>query len=124
MLSCCHSINLTCRDTQALSISFVRRQYPVRLAFALTIHRSQGQSFDRVRLLLHDPVFVHGQLCLALSPAPARDRIRVIIGERAWGNLDEAPNTPNIVWPEILYLPAYRSFLACSCAHVYVLCNI
>ena len=33
-------INLTCRDTEALSISFVRRQSPVRLAFALTINGS------------------------------------------------------------------------------------
>ena len=76
-------MNLTCRDTQALSISFVRRQYPVRLAFALTINRSQGQSFDRVGLLLHDPVFAYGQLYVALSRATARNGIRVIIGERA-----------------------------------------
>ena len=48
-------INLTRGDTQPLSISFVRRQYPVRFAFAFTIHRSQGQSLERVRLLLHDP---------------------------------------------------------------------
>ena len=96
-------INQTCQDTEALSISFVRRQYPVRLAFALTINRSQGQSFDRVGRLLHDPVFAHAQFYVALSRATARNGILVIIGERAWGNSDEAPNRPNIVWPEILY---------------------
>ena len=78
-------------------------QYPVRLAFALTINQSQGQSFERVGLLLHDPVFAHGQWYVALSRATARNGIRVIIGERAWGNLDEPPNTPSIVWPEILF---------------------
>ena len=96
-------IHSTCRDTEALSISFVRRQYPVPLAFALTINRSEAQSFGRVGVLLHDPVFAHGQLYVALSRATARNGIQGIIGERAWGNLDKAPNTPNIVWREILY---------------------
>ena len=62
-------INLTCPDTRALSIPFVRLQYPLRLAFALTSHRSQGQSFDRVGILFHDLVFANRQLYISLFRA-------------------------------------------------------
>ncbi|KHJ95741.1 hypothetical protein OESDEN_04310 [Oesophagostomum dentatum] len=43
-----------------------RRQFPVRLAFAMTINKAQGQSFGRVRVYLLD-VFSHGQLYAVLS---------------------------------------------------------
>lgn len=48
-------------------IRFKRFQFPFRLAFAMTINKSQGQTFDRVGLLLKKPVFAHGQLYVALS---------------------------------------------------------
>jgi ATP-dependent DNA helicase PIF1 len=42
-------------------------QYPVRLAWALTIHKCQGQSFDHVYLDLAAGAFAHGQTYVALS---------------------------------------------------------
>ena len=42
-------------------------QYPVRLAWALTIHKSQGQSYDSVNLDLTTATFAPGQLYVALS---------------------------------------------------------
>jgi len=45
--------------------SFV--QYPIRLAWALTIHKSQGKTFDRVTINLGKGTFCHGQLYVALS---------------------------------------------------------
>lgn len=43
------------------------RQYPIRLAWALTIHKSQGQTFDRVYIDFGAGAFAHGQAYVALS---------------------------------------------------------
>ncbi|MEK7767740.1 MAG: AAA family ATPase [bacterium] len=42
-------------------------QYPLRLAWAVTIHKSQGKSFDRVIVDLGARVFATGQVYVALS---------------------------------------------------------
>ncbi|XP_056848907.1 uncharacterized protein LOC130499037 [Raphanus sativus] len=39
-----------------------RRQFPVTLAFAVTINKSQGQTFGSVGLFLPRPVFSHGRM--------------------------------------------------------------
>ncbi len=43
------------------------RQYPLRLAWAVTIHKSQGKTFDRVIIDLGRGTFSHGQTYVALS---------------------------------------------------------
>jgi ATP-dependent exoDNAse (exonuclease V) alpha subunit len=43
------------------------KQYPVRLAWAVTIHKSQGQTYDRVAVDLGRGAFEHGQTYVALS---------------------------------------------------------
>ena len=50
-----------------LPIILKRRQFPVMLAFAMTINKSQGQSMLYLGIFLPDPVFGHGQLYVALS---------------------------------------------------------
>ncbi len=45
--------------------SFV--QLPMRLAWALTVHKAQGLTFDAVRLDFGSRAFAHGQLYVALS---------------------------------------------------------
>lgn len=42
-------------------------QYPFKLAWAVTIHKSQGKSFDKVYVDLSTGAFAHGQLYVALS---------------------------------------------------------
>ncbi len=43
------------------------RQMPVRLAWAVTIHKSQGKTFERVIVDTGRGVFAHGQMYVALS---------------------------------------------------------
>jgi ATP-dependent exoDNAse (exonuclease V) alpha subunit len=42
-------------------------QYPIRLAWAITIHKSQGKTFDRVVIDSGYGAFAHGQMYVALS---------------------------------------------------------
>jgi hypothetical protein len=77
-------ISPTPSNTTEFTFKFGQRQFPVRLAFALTINKSQGQSVKFVGLDLHIPAFSHGQLYVGLSRARSGQRMKVLLSE----NLD------------------------------------
>ncbi len=48
-------------------------QYPIMLAWAVTIHKSQGKTFDKVIVDVGNGTFAHGQLYVALSRCTTLD---------------------------------------------------
>ena len=87
-------IDITSTD-KFLPVELRRRQFPIRLAFAMTINKAQGQTFDKIGLYLPQPVFSHGQLYVAFSRVRNQESIKV--------NLESDLNTTkNIVYKEIL----------------------
>ncbi len=53
-------------------------QYPVKLAWATTIHKSQGKTFDKVVIDMGRGAFAHGQLYVALSRCRTLEGIQLV----------------------------------------------
>ena len=111
-----------------LPVKIVRRQFPVRLAWATTINKAQGQSLSRPNLgwLLYSvvcgvpmlrvstrgsgcglylplPVFAHGQLYVALSRVGGSNHIRVLADNcSGQGHHEGQLFTHNVVYREVL----------------------
>ncbi|XP_028123460.1 uncharacterized protein LOC114320578 [Camellia sinensis] len=47
-------------DKKLCLVDFTRCQFPIRLCFAMTINKAQGQTLDTVGIYLPQPVFLHG----------------------------------------------------------------
>jgi hypothetical protein len=82
-----------------------RRQFPIRPAFAMTINKSQGQTFEKVGIYLPSPVFSHGQLYVAFSRAKSKNNVKIKIEEtERQGKLESKSDrvfTINCVYKEI-----------------------
>uniref|UniRef100_A0A8I6Y0K2 ATP-dependent DNA helicase n=1 Tax=Hordeum vulgare subsp. vulgare TaxID=112509 RepID=A0A8I6Y0K2_HORVV len=66
-------------DNDMFPFKFKRKQFPLRLSFAMTINKAQGQTIPIVGVYLPNPVFSHGQLYVALSRATAKRNIKILI---------------------------------------------
>lgn len=77
-------------------VSFRRLQFPLRVCFAMTINKSQGQTLKVTGIDLHSPVFSHGQLYVGCSRVGKPSNLFVY----APGGL-----TSNVVYPNALTDP-------------------
>jgi ATP-dependent DNA helicase PIF1 len=82
----------------SLPFTLKQLQFPIRIAFSMTIDRSQGQSLNQMGLYLPQPVFAHGQLYVSLSRTTSHQHIKVLISH---SNYQEDCQTKNIVYNEI-----------------------
>ena len=89
-------ITLTPAETQ-VPFKLERRQFPLKLCFAMTINKSQGQSVTYVGIDMKSSVFTHGQFYVAISRVRSVENIKVIWDEKLGDGV-----TKNVVYPEIL----------------------
>jgi ATP-dependent DNA helicase PIF1 len=69
-----HTINYYIDNIKDRNIKFM----PLKLAYAISIHKSQGASIDYIEVDLGDDIFISGQLYTALSRATNINNIRII----------------------------------------------
>ena len=59
------------------NVTIVRKQVPLILSWAVTIHKCQGASLDCVEVDLGDSIFAHGQAYTALSRVRTLEGLRI-----------------------------------------------
>ncbi|KAG2679258.1 hypothetical protein I3760_11G043200, partial [Carya illinoinensis] len=79
---------------------FKRTQFPVKLSFAMSINKSQGQTLDFVGIYLSHLVFLHGQLYVVLSRAKTISAVKILIRPISTDEL-EKNCIKNIVYTEV-----------------------
>lgn len=63
-------------DDEMIPFRFKRKQFFVRLSFAMIINKSQGQTIRNVGIYLPEPIFSQGQLYVTLSRATTINNIQ------------------------------------------------
>jgi len=86
-------------DNNCLPFTFARKQFPLRLAYAMTINKCQGQTLSHVGLHLASDVFSHGQLYVAFSRAKALENVKVQLPDTVHGRIGLMRN---VVYEEAL----------------------
>jgi ATP-dependent DNA helicase PIF1 len=71
-------------------------QFLVRVAFAMTINKSQGQTLNNVGVYFSSPIFSHGQLYVAISRVTSSANIKIFSGQGPNGYMQ------NVVYREVL----------------------
>jgi hypothetical protein len=101
------------------SFSMTRVQFPLKLCYAMTINKSQGQSFQQVLIDFSDDAFSHGHTYVSLSRARYFNKVRIIVRDdniahlptrnTETGELDLRPRPVpvlvNTVYPSVIQKP-------------------
>ena len=98
-------IPMISKDTD-FPVPFKRLQFPVLLAYYLTLNRAQGQSLDRAGIYLPQSVFSHGHFYVGCSKCGDPDNVFMYADQSEFEHLKEHLEdgkyyTRNIVYPEV-----------------------
>ncbi|KAG5563862.1 hypothetical protein RHGRI_000157 [Rhododendron griersonianum] len=88
-------------ENDSYPFQFKRTQFPIRLCFAMTINKAQGQTIPNVGVYLPQPVFSHGQLYVALSRGISMSTTKVLINTES-KRQRKKNYAKNIVYKEVL----------------------
>ena len=94
------------------SLRFKRRQFPIRIAFAITINKCKRQTFKEIGIYLDLQIFSHNQLYVAFSRVLNLSSLHVLIRpinkiQQVITNfvVKSAHCTYNVVYKEVLDRP-------------------
>ena len=95
---------IPCSNENDRTYKMIRKQFPVRLTYCMSINKAQGQTLQRVGLYLPNPVFSHGQLYVALSRVSRPESITVFIdgSSDTHGSYRDRMYTKNYVYTQLL----------------------
>jgi hypothetical protein len=88
----------------ARGYTIMRTQFPLRLAYCMSINKSQGQGFQSILIDARDPAFSHGHTYVAFSRIYDATNVRVFCDTNDIFAKDDgtiAPIIQNIVFPEL-----------------------
>ena len=93
-------ITLRPKDRE-FAFEWSRRQFPVRVCFAMTINKSQGQTLQNVGVWLNDSCFAHGQLYVAVSRVGSPSQLKFAI--------KKIPGTPSLTTRNVVLKEVFRN---------------
>jgi len=107
-------------SNSTLPFEFRRVQFPVSLCFAMTINKSQGQTFKAVGVDMTDESFTHRMLYVALSRVGSPDCLTLLVREDR--------KTRSVVYSEVFCSSSMCLLLLllsyCGSTHVDVVRNL
>ena len=89
-----------------MNFSILRQQFPLRLCYAFTVHKVQGQTMNKILFDVTTPVFCHGALYVAMSRVRKYSNIAfIVVDEDSKFDLERQQSfitTKNIVYKSVI----------------------
>lgn len=94
-------------EVDHMPVQILRKQFPIMLAWASTVHRVQGGTLERVLIDVRNEFFAHGQLNVASSRGHTRHETRYLVPSK---DLYETEfECTNVVVPQMLFRGPYEN---------------
>ena len=85
-----------------LPFTLTRIQFPIKPSYAMTINKSQSQTFTKVGIYLPQSVFTHGQLYVAMSRVKSYYGLQFALAPPSENSLTITSYTNNVVFKSAL----------------------